>query len=129
MLAEALGIPAMVSGIAPWVVRTFNSGKSQAKKDSTLVRDAAAMVVLHGPDDMKSLLEAGELLERFILKLTFLGMFYSFFNLPVELDDLRAKIKSLAGIDDEPQLLLRIGYGAAPKMDSPRRPVKDVLKR
>ena len=55
-------------------------------------------------------------------------MFYSFFNLPVELDDLRAKIKSLAGIDDEPQLLLRIGYGAAPKMDSPRRLVKDVLK-
>jgi hypothetical protein len=128
MLAEALGIPPLVGGIAPWVVRTFNSSKSQAKKESALARNAAALVVLHGTDEKQSLLEAGELLERFILKLTFVSMFYSFFNLPVELDDLRAKIKSLAGIDDEPQLLLRIGYGAAPKMDSPRRLVKDVLK-
>jgi hypothetical protein len=55
-------------------------------------------------------------------------MFYSFFNLPVELDDLRAKIQSLAGIDDQPQLLLRIGYGARPKTDSLRRSVEDVLK-
>jgi len=128
MLATALGIPPLVSGVAPWIVRTFNTSKSQAKKESALARASAALVVLHGEDETINLLEAGELLERFILKLTFVSMFYSFFNLPVELDDLRAKIQSLAGIDDQPQLLLRIGYGARPKTDSLRRSVEDVLK-
>ncbi|MHB8893678.1 MAG: Acg family FMN-binding oxidoreductase [Candidatus Geothermincolia bacterium] len=127
MLAASLGIPSLVAGIAPFIVRTFNSSKSQAKKESAAVRESAAVVVLHGDDGKASLLETGELLERLLLKCAMRDIQYSFFNLPVELDDLRAKIKALAGITDEPQLLLRIGYGEPNTISTPRRPVKDVL--
>jgi len=128
MLAAALGIPPLVSAIAPWIVRTFNTSKTQSKKDAQLVEGSPAIVVLHAPDKKENVLEAGELLERFILECDLLGICYSFFNLPVELDDLRAEIKSLAGIDDEPQLLFRIGYGQSARMPSLRRPVGDMLK-
>ncbi len=127
MLASSLGIPQLVSAIAPWVVRTFNSSKSQAKKDSQLVRESGAVVVLHGADDTRSVLEAGELLERLLLKLTRHDMRYSFFNLPVEIDELRAQIKDLLGLDDEPQLMLRVGYGTAARIASLRRPLNEVL--
>lgn len=127
MLAASLGIPPVVSPVAPWLVRTFNTSKSQAKKEAEAVRRSAAILLLHAGDDKKSVLEAGQLLERMLLKCALLGIQYSFFNLPVELDDLRARIKSLAGVSDEPQLLLRLGYAKPSETATPRRPLSEVL--
>lgn len=125
--AVSLGIPPLVSPLAPWIVRTFNMSKSQADKDSAAVRDSAALLVVHSTDDKVSVLEAGELLEMVLLKCALSGIQLSFFSLPVELDDLRAKIKAVVGISDEPQLLLRMGYGRRTEILSPRRSVDQVL--
>lgn len=126
--ADGLGIPAFLSGLAPWMIRTFNSGRSSGRKDARLVRDAAAMVVFHSSEDRAGWLETGELMERFILTLAAGNMQYSFFSLAVELPDTRAELKSVTGIDNEPQVLIRIGYGPPPpSRPMPRRPLEQVI--
>jgi hypothetical protein len=72
-------------------------------------------------------LEAGELLERLLLTITREGMQYSFFNMPIEIPQLRLEMRALAGLSAWPQLLLRIGYCLEPTSPTPRRPVEDVL--
>jgi len=55
------------------------------------------------------------------------GMAASFLNQPVEVPDLRDRLRDLSGSGTCPQLLLRVGYADPPARPSYRRPVDDVL--
>jgi hypothetical protein len=109
------------------MMRTFNMGKSQGKKDAALARDSAALVLVVSGDGTDELLDAGQLLELFVLTGESSGLQYSFFNLPVEVPALRAEIRKLLQVDEQPQLLFRIGYGEAVNRPAPRRRLESVL--
>jgi hypothetical protein len=125
--ADGFGVPDFISWSGAWLVKTFNTGRSRARTDAQLASCAPALVLLHGHDTHESLLEAGELLERFLLTLTMMRLQYSFFNQPIELPELRKELQSLLDLPDLPQLLLRIGYAKPVVRPMPRRPLESIL--
>jgi hypothetical protein len=125
--AEALGMPRVFAGIAPWLMRNFDSGETQARHDMKLTRSASMLLVVTADDDRVALLQAGEALERLLLTITACGLQYSFLNAAVEVDETRARLQMLAGGSRLPQVLLRIGAAAVPAHPTARRPVEAVI--
>jgi len=124
---EALGMPRMLSGIAPWLIRTFDAGELQARRDLELTRSASMLLVLTADDDRISLVKAGEILERLLLTITACGLQYSFLNAAVEDDASREALRTIAGSTQPPQILLRIGSAAVAAPGTQRRPVEAVI--
>lgn len=125
---DGLGIPGILSPFGPWFLRTFNTGRIGAGVDARRARDASALAVVTSRDLPESLLEAGEIMERFLLTLTRTGLQYAYLNQPVEVPELREALRSHLGLADGwPQVLLRIGYAAPRKSAMPRRPLDDSL--
>ncbi|HYK88293.1 MAG TPA: nitroreductase [Acidobacteriota bacterium] len=127
MSGDSFGVPDLFSWGGPWLVKTFNTGRIRGKADARLAVNSAALVLLHGQDTLRSLLEAGELLERFLLTLTAMRVQYSFFNQPVEIPELREELRRVLALPDMPHLLFRIGYADPVTRPMPRRPLETVL--
>ena len=126
MPTDALGLATPFPGATEWVVRNIDVGPFQAERDRHLIETAAALVVVAAEDDRASLVTAGEILERFLLRITLEGLHYSFFNAPIEVSNFRERLQSLAGTKRPPQLLLRIGKARADTRPMPRRPLDRV---
>lgn len=124
---EALGIPSMLSGVTPWLVRKFDVGEIQARRDSERTRTASMLVVVTAGDDRVSLLKAGEVLEILLLTITAAGLQYSFLNAAVEVEESREHLRTLIGSAHPPQVLLRIGSSATAAHPTPRRAVESVI--
>ncbi|HEX6100426.1 MAG TPA: nitroreductase family protein [Thermoanaerobaculia bacterium] len=124
---EALGIPSVLSGVTPWLIRTFDVGDLQARRDSERTRSASMLVVVTAGDDRVSLLKAGEVLEILLLTITAAGLQYSFLNAAVEVKESRDDLRMLVGSTHPPQILLRIGSAATAAHPTPRRAVENVI--
>jgi hypothetical protein len=125
--AEALGMPRILTGVAPWLIRNFDTGDLQARRDVELTRSASMLIVVAAEEDQLSLAKAGETFELLLLTITQRGLQYSFLSAPVEVDDIRENLRLLIGGTRKPQLLLRIGSAAAAAQPTARRPVENVL--
>ncbi len=123
----AFGVHGVASALGPWATRRFDLGRRQAQRDRNLCSQAPLLAVIHAEDTESQLLEAGELLERLWLTLTNAGLSVSFFNMAIEVPDLRLSLKALLGLPAWPQLLLRIGYALEGPVRTPRRPVEDII--
>lgn len=123
----AFGVSGFASTLGPWATRTFDMGSAQAARDKNLCATAPLLAVIHGEDTIPQLLEAGELLERVWLTLAGEGLCCSFFNLLIEVPDLRLNLRSLLGLSSWPQLLLRVGYSLNEPVPTPRRAVREIL--
>ena len=77
-------------------------------------------------DTPQDWLHAGEALALLLLDLTVAGLAASFFNQPIEVAELRAKLRKSLGLTVWPQMLMRIGYGH-PVPPAPRRVLSDVM--
>jgi hypothetical protein len=77
-----------------------------------------------GPGDW---LDAGRAMQRLLLRATASGMVASFLSQPLEVPDVRHRLRRDVGERGHPQILLRVGYGPPPR-PSPRRPVELVLR-
>jgi hypothetical protein len=127
LTGASLGINDLVSVVSPWATKTFDLGKLRAAKDKNLCLEAPGLVVIHGEDSFLHWVEVGELLERILLALTKNNVQFSFFNMPIEVPDLRTQLRSVLKISSWPQLLLRIGYCLSEPTLSPRRPLEEVV--
>ena len=128
LAGDALGLSPFASDLAAWSTKAFDMGKSIAAKDVALAHESAALVVVFAPDEPAALLDAGQLMERYVLAAALHGAACSFFNLPVEAPDIRGKIRKLLGAAQLPQLLFRLGYPTGADLKpSARRPLEDVL--
>jgi hypothetical protein len=127
--ADALGVPAIASGAAAWLLRHFDIGTWQASHDHGLVKDASLLMLVSAEDDRTSLVQAGEILEHLLLTITKAGLHYSFMNQPIQVSDLRSRVGSLSRCKRPPQLLLRIGHAAVVDPPMPRRPVNAVMMK
>ena len=124
--AEALGIPRILTGVAPWLIRNFDAGDLQARRGVELTRSASMLIVVTSDEDQVSLVKAGETFELLLLTITRCGLHYSFLSAPVEVDETRESLRLLLGGTREPQLLLRIGSAATAAQPTARRPVENV---
>jgi hypothetical protein len=130
------GIPGYSNGIRDWltnagpsVVRTFAWGDGKAAHDQQLAEGSPALLILSThADSIADWLTAGQALERVLLTATDLGLMASFLNQPVEVGDLRPKVAKLMEGKGTPQIILRVGFGG-PVRATPRRPVRDVMKK
>lgn len=129
MPGYAFGIGDVASLVGPFVVRTFDMGKRQAAKDEQLAEGSPLLIILStNRDDQTDWLQTGEALAQLLLTLTHHGLSASYLNQPIEISDLRTKLKRFVGSDHWPQILLRVGYGSEVR-STPRRPVSEILVR
>ena len=127
MPGYAFGVSGIMALLRPFIVKTFDTGKSQGNNDRQLANQAPALGVLtSSADDKPSWIRTGMLFEKLMLVAAKLDIRLAHFNQPVEVPELRQELCTLLGIEDYPQLLFRLGYASATK-HTPRRPVNMSL--
>lgn len=131
------GIPAYAQGINEHLdaatalislaIRSFDFGKSQSAKDRKLAANAPSLVLLTSRHDCpEEWLATGEALAHLLLKARVTNVWASFFNQPIEVNQLREQLQALFPNTGYPQILLRLGYASDTK-PTPRRTVDEVL--
>ncbi|WP_254366953.1 nitroreductase family protein [Paraburkholderia sp. NMBU_R16] len=131
MPAEAAGMAALLDfavPIATSAIRTFDLGGGAAAMHHELIAGTPLIVVIGTDSDgREAWLAAGQALERVLLTAANGGLSVSYLNQPIEAAALRERLRTIASMDAQPQLLLRIGYGPEVTERAPRRPLDDVL--
>jgi Nitroreductase family len=139
----AFGYGDIMSLIGPFVIRTFDTGKGQAAKDRDLATGSPVLGVLGTKSDKPlDWLVAGMTLANMLLLARSHNIWCSFLNQPIEVAELRNKVREVTGKEGFPQLLMRLGYfrNSAKEEEedeynmeteilkpTPRRPLKEVI--
>lgn len=128
MPGYAFGMPDLMSYVGPVLVRTFDMGKGQAAKDRQLATGSPVLAVLGTDvDEPLNWIQTGEALGRILLQARAENIWTSFMNQPIEVPELRPKLREALGrAIGYPQLLMRMGYGKEVK-PTPRRDVNNVI--
>lgn len=118
---NVLGFPSTPKPIGKRIVGMFLNPKAQNKTDNAINATVSHFCVLTVKENTEqNWIELGVTLERFLLKITSLGLAYSFSNQPCEISSLASQLKEELNISDFPSVVLRLGYGGEPKARSPR---------
>lgn len=129
------GIPGRAHGLSdlrsiaePLLVRSTDWGVERAAKLRESVIEAPALFILATKSDSASAwLDAGQALERLLLSGAAQGIAASYFNQPVQMNELRQEVAKLLPVQNyHPQLILRMGYGEEDH-NTPRRSVSEVV--
>ena len=130
MPGAAHGLSDWTSYVAPFVVRTFDMGRGRAARDHDLVAASPLIAVIASyTDDKPGWIAAGRALERVALTVTAAGHSMSYLNQAIEEPHTRSELKLLLQHEVFPQIVLRVGRGPGRAVQTPRRPVDDVLER
>lgn len=125
----ALGMGDVASLVHPLLVRWQSPARAEAERDRRRALGTRALLVLSTPRDGKlEWIQAGEALQRVLLRATAAGLFASYFAQPVEAPALRRRLAAAIGDSGAPQVMFRLGYGLEPR-PTPRRPITDLLRR
>ncbi|GAA0792849.1 Acg family FMN-binding oxidoreductase [Marinobacterium sediminicola] len=125
---DGLAVPGLVAPLVRGVVRHFDMGKSVASQDSLLVEESPALILLSTEGDSPEYwLQAGQALQRLLLVAQRQGIQASYLNQPIQVAELRSRLKQQLGIAGFPQILLRLGYPEEVLPASSRRPVEEVI--
>jgi len=123
----ALAMNTVAAALGPWAARVMDTGPVRAARDRNLCAEAPGLVVIESEDAVPHWLACGELLQHALLVLTREGLHHSYFNMPVQVSDLRVRLRAVCGLSAWPQLLLRIGFSLTEPARTPRRSVDEVL--
>lgn len=123
----AFGWGDLMSLASPIVMRTFDVGGGRAAQDRQLAEGSPVLVVLGTDADTPvAWLAAGQALGRVLLRARAEGIDASYLNQPIEVAELRPRLRDTIRASGLPQLLFRMGYGTEVR-PTPRRPVDHVL--
>lgn len=110
-----------------FVLHGWDFERRVAARDRKLALEAPVLALLETEEDTPAAwLMAGQALENVLLYACAQGLAASMVSEPVELPDLRARLRDTAGCKGIPQLLLRIGFHRE-TVHTPRRTVGEVL--
>ena len=125
---ESFGMPDLLSPLGSLVIRTFDMGDRVAAADrDKILAGSPLLAVFATPQDVQAdWIATGRALSRVLLTLTAAGATAAFLNQPVEVEQLRPRLREALGISGIPQLLMRFGYGPEVRA-SVRRPLESVL--
>jgi hypothetical protein len=90
-------------------------------------RTRSLLVLSTRGDEPRDWVAAGRAMQRLLLRATASGLSVAFLSQPIELPDVRRRLRRELGDPGLPQLLLRVGYAPTPR-PTRRRPVDLVLR-
>lgn len=126
---EGFSIPGMARPAAELIVRSFDMGEGVAARHAQLLQGSPLIAVLGtDEDDVVAWLNAGQALERVLLRACADGLQASFLNQPVVVPTLRDRLRTLIPSVGIPQIVLRLGYPASDLAPARRRPLQDVVQ-
>jgi len=103
-------------------------GGQRAEAERRVAEQTRTLVLLSSPGDGPAdWLRAGRALERVLLRATAEGLHAGWYAQATEVQDVRRRLRRAVGDPGHPQVLLRVGYGLAPRT-TPRRPVELMLR-
>jgi nitroreductase len=119
----------LMSKMSALAVGYLNLGESTSKKDTGLLRSAAALgVVTCREPDRTSQVQSGQAFERIFLMATARGIQLQPMNQVLQVPSVREEFAALLPTGwGVPQIVFRLGY-AEPESHTPRRPLEEVLR-
>lgn len=124
----AFGMGDLISFGSPFFIGNLNWGDIQAGRDRNLVKGSPVLAVIESKDNKPiDWLRTGMALEKLLLKASSEGIAASYLNQPIEVPELKEKLKALLGLKGYPHLIIRMGYGKEVK-PTPRREAEEVIK-
>jgi nitroreductase len=124
------GLNPLESVAMPLVVRTFDTGSGRAAIDRELAAGSPILAVLGTPTDtMHDWVQTGRVLSQILLRAAMEGVAASYLNQPIELPDMRIRVRALLGTSEYPQMILRMGFPRGEDRRTPRREPADVISR
>jgi len=119
--------PAGSGGLLRRLVR-FGKRTSREEANRRLDEQTRTLLLLSSREESpRDWLEVGRAMQRLLLRATASGLAVSFLSQPIEVPEVRRRLRHDVGEAGHPQLLLRVGHGPAPR-PTPRRPVDLVLR-
>jgi hypothetical protein len=129
MPGYAHGMGDLAAAVHPLLLRFTNPARVEAERDRRRALGTRSLLVFSTTRDGKAeWIAAGEALQRALLQATAAGLTASYLNQPIEVPELRQRLRGAVGESGLPQLMIRLGYGFEVP-PTPRRPVGDVLRR
>jgi nitroreductase len=126
--SASMGSPETHPAIGTFFFNHFATPGGEAKKAGLLAEDSPVLVVFAATENSKrNWIDLGRSFERFSLAATRYGIAHAHLNMICEEDELRNELKQLLGLNEEPLLLLRIGYSDKVMPASYRRPVDELV--
>jgi hypothetical protein len=126
MPAQSLGLPEFVAYLLPKVAKFFPMPDFVTGREKKLMENAPAIVVICGPDDRRSWLEAGRLFEEGAVRLEMEGYTCAINNSPAEMTPYHEELSRVLGTSARPLLVFRVGRPTKPCRPTPRRPLEEV---
>jgi nitroreductase len=124
----AFGMGDLISFGSPFFIGNLNWGDIQAGRDRNLVKGSPVLAIIESKNNRPlDWLRTGMALEKLLLKASSEGIAASYLNQPIEVPELRDKLKDLLGLKGYPHLIIRMGYGKEVK-PTPRRDIEEVIK-
>jgi nitroreductase len=126
----ALEIPAPISLFASRLIKKVNLSRKSEKKDEALLKHhtpGGFIVISSRSNNREEWLEAGRLFERIWLTATAEGLNCSPMAAAIQSPKHNEQLKQALGIDFEPQVFFRIGYGEKQFRHSPRFSIDQLL--
>ena len=113
MSRQGLSMAEVMSPSGSLVVRTFDAGNgvAAASRDKICEGSPVFAIVSTPTDVVTDWLTTGRALSRLLLTLTAAGATASFLNPPLEIRELRPRLRNVLHCRGVPQLLMRFGYG------------------
>lgn len=129
MSGAGFGTPDVLSAVERLVIRTFDMGGGIAAADAKMIfAHTPALGLLSSPGDgPEDWIAAGRALARLLLLLTARGFTASSLNQPIEVAELRSRLRKAVVTAGYPQILLRMGRATAVPEPSERRELETIL--
>ncbi len=126
---DGIGTRELTGPVARLVVSHFDVGRTTASKDAQLARDAPLVAVLATTgDEPHDWLRAGQGLQRILLRAAAMGVQAGYLNQPIQVEELRPRLRDATGVSGLPQVAFRMGFPAAELVPAARRPIDEVLE-
>ncbi len=97
------------------------------EEDRVIGAPVVAVLSTQGDEDI-DYVDCGMALEAVLLRATLLGLAAAFVDQLLEYEDLYERVKALTGVEQMPQMALRLGYAPPLERVAPRRELHDVLE-
>lgn len=127
--SATLGFSDLSEEMGKLIFTKFATAKKEARRTERLIESSSALVLFTAKtNDKKNWVQLGRSFERFALLATAGNISHSHINMPCEEVQVRQQLKQLLHLtNEEPLLLIRIGYAVNETPATYRRPVKELM--